>query len=85
MTRCLCDQQVLSAAAYEFAQAREQIGLKLALVDSLAESARAFEDQRVDLAIVRGEHIAMPVDGQTVLIYAPQRSGAACAGGIGAA
>ena len=37
------------------------------LVDLLAESARAFEDQRVDLAIVRGD-IAMPVDGQTVLI-----------------
>ncbi len=67
VTRGADDQQVLSAAAYEFAQAHEQIGLKLVLVDSLAESARAFEDQRVDLAIVRGD-IAMPVDGQTVLI-----------------
>jgi TRAP-type uncharacterized transport system substrate-binding protein len=67
VTRGADDQQVLSAAAYEFAQSHEQIGLKLVLVDSLAESARAFEDQRVDLAIVRGD-IAMPVDGQTVLI-----------------
>ena len=67
VTRGADDQDVLRAAALEFAQAHEQIGLKLVLVDSLAESARAFEDQRVDLAVVRGD-IAMPVDGQTVLI-----------------
>jgi TRAP-type uncharacterized transport system substrate-binding protein len=67
VTRGTDDQAVLSAAAYEFAQAREQVGLKLVLVDSLADSAQAFDDQRVDLAIVRGD-IAMPVSGQTVLI-----------------
>jgi TRAP-type uncharacterized transport system substrate-binding protein len=67
VTRGTDDQEVLSAAAYEFTQTREQLGLKLVLVDSLAESAQAFEDQRVDLAIVRSD-IAMPVSGQTVLI-----------------
>ncbi len=67
VTRGADDQQVLNAAASEFAQAHEQIALKLVPVDSLAESAQAFEDQRVDLAIVRSD-IATPVDGQTVLI-----------------
>ena len=67
VTRGSDDQQVLSAAAYEFAQAHEQLGLKLVPVDSLSESAQAFDDQRVDLAIVRSD-IDMPVDGQTVLI-----------------
>ena len=67
VTRDTDDQQVLTAAAHEFAQTREQLRLKLVFVDSLAESARAFEDQRVDLAIVRSD-VAMPVSGQTVLI-----------------
>ena len=67
VTRGSDDQQVLSAAAYEFAQAHEQLALKLVPVDSLAETARAFDDQRVDLAIVRSD-IDMPVDGLTVLI-----------------
>jgi TRAP-type uncharacterized transport system substrate-binding protein len=67
VTRGSGDQEVLSAAAYEFAQSHEQLGLKLVLVDSLAESGRAFEDQKVDLAIVRSD-VGMPVNGQTVLI-----------------
>ncbi|ACK51935.1 TRAP transporter solute receptor, TAXI family [Methylocella silvestris BL2] len=67
VTRESDDQHVLAVAAHEFAQARDQVRLKLVLVDSLAESARAFEDERVDLAIVRSD-VAMPVSGQTVLI-----------------
>jgi TRAP-type uncharacterized transport system substrate-binding protein len=61
------DQEVLRAAALEFASAHEQLGLKLVLVDSLAESGHALEDQRADLAIVRSD-AGMPVNGQTVLI-----------------
>ena len=61
------DQEVLRAAALEFANAHEQLGLKLVLVDSLAESGHALEDQRADLAIVRSD-VGMPVNGQTVLI-----------------
>ncbi len=57
----------MRAAALEFAQAREQVGLKLVLVDSLAESGHALEDQRADLAVVRSD-VGMPVNGQTVLI-----------------
>ncbi len=67
VTRDSGDQAVLSGAAHEFAQAREPLRLKLVVVDSLADSARAFEDERVDLAIVRSD-VAMPVTGQTVLI-----------------
>lgn len=67
VTRDSDDQQVLAAAAHEFAQKRESLRLKLVPVDSLAESARAFEDDQVDLAIVRSD-IDMPVSGQTVLI-----------------
>jgi TRAP-type uncharacterized transport system substrate-binding protein len=67
VTRGSDDQEILSAAAYEFAESREQLRLKLVQVDSLADSAQAFEEQRVDLAVVRSD-IAMPVSGQTVLI-----------------
>ncbi len=67
VTRDSDDQEVLAAAAHEFTQSREQLRLKLVVVDSLAESARAFDDERVDLAIVRSD-VAMPVSGQTVLI-----------------
>lgn len=60
-------QAVLTAAAQEFAQDRGPIRLKLVIVDNLAETARAFEEERVDLAVVRSD-IAMPPSGQTVLI-----------------
>jgi len=61
------DQAILAAAAQEFAQGREQVRLKLVAVDNLAESSRAFEDERVDLAVVRSD-VAMPPSGQTVVI-----------------
>jgi TRAP-type uncharacterized transport system substrate-binding protein len=67
VTRDSDDQQVLAAAAHEFAQRRESLRLKPVLVDSLSEASHAFEDERVDLAIVRSD-ISMPVNGQTVLI-----------------
>ncbi len=61
------DQATFAALAQEFTAAHEQIALKLVAVDTLAESARAFDDDRVDLAVVRSD-VSMPVDGQTVLI-----------------
>jgi TRAP-type uncharacterized transport system substrate-binding protein len=67
VTRDSDDQQMLADAAHEFAQKRESLRLKPVLVDSLSEAAHAFEDERVDLAIVRSD-ISMPVNGQTVLI-----------------
>lgn len=67
VTRESDDHLVLAAAAHEFAQGHELVRLKLTPVDSLAESARAFEEDRVDLAVVRSD-VAMPVSGQTVLI-----------------
>ncbi|WP_051953551.1 TAXI family TRAP transporter solute-binding subunit [Methylocapsa aurea] len=67
VTRDGDDQAVLAAAAQEFAQDREPIRLKLVVVDSLAESSTAFEEERVDLAIVRSD-IAMPPSSHTVLI-----------------
>jgi TRAP-type uncharacterized transport system substrate-binding protein len=67
VTRDSDDQQVLVAAAHDFAQRRESLRLKPVLVDSLSEAAHAFEEERVDLAIVRSD-ISMPVNGQTVLI-----------------
>ncbi|VTZ26934.1 C4-dicarboxylate ABC transporter substrate-binding protein [Methylocella tundrae] len=67
VTRESHDQRVLAAAAHEFAQKHESLRLKLVPVESLAESARIFEEDQVDLAIVRSD-IDMPVSGQTVLI-----------------
>jgi TRAP-type uncharacterized transport system substrate-binding protein len=61
------DQAIFAAAAQEFAKAHEQIALKLVAVDTLAESAHAFDEERADLAVVRSD-IAMPVNGPTVLI-----------------
>ncbi len=67
VTRGGDDQQVLAAAAHEFAQTRQSLRLKPVLVDSLSEASHDFEDESVDLAIVRSD-ISMPVTGQTVLI-----------------
>ncbi|WP_395698435.1 TAXI family TRAP transporter solute-binding subunit [Methylocella sp.] len=61
------DRDVLVAATHDFAQERSGVRLKLLPVDSLAESARAFEEERVDLAVVRAD-VALPAAGQTVLI-----------------
>jgi TRAP-type uncharacterized transport system substrate-binding protein len=67
VTRDSDDQAIMTAAAQQFAEDRQSIRLKLVIVDTLAESSRAFEEERADLAIVRGD-IAMPVTGQSVLI-----------------
>lgn len=61
------DQAILAAAAQEFAKNREAVRLKLVMADNFAESSRALEEGRADLAIVRSD-IAMPPSGQTVLI-----------------
>lgn len=67
VTRDSDDQAILAAAAQEFAQEQEELRLKLVVVETLADSARALEEQRVDLAIARSD-VAMPQNGQTVLI-----------------
>ncbi|MGH6834357.1 MAG: TAXI family TRAP transporter solute-binding subunit [Methylocella sp.] len=61
------DQAIMAAAARAFAEDRDGIRLKLVAVASLAESARALQEGRADLAIVRSD-LAMPPNGQTVLI-----------------
>lgn len=76
------DQAILTAAAWSFAESRETVRLKLVPVENLVQSARALEEGRADLAIVRSD-IAMPPSAQTVLIMrrdailfiAPPRSG----------
>lgn len=67
VTRDSDDQAILAAAAQEFASHREPVRLKVLVFDTLAECARAFEEDRADLAVVRSD-IAMPTSGQTVLI-----------------
>jgi TRAP-type uncharacterized transport system substrate-binding protein len=61
------DQAIMAAAAREFAEDQEWIRLKVVPVDDVAESSRALDDGRADLAIVRTD-VAMPPSGQTVLI-----------------
>lgn len=61
------DQAILAAAMRGFAESRENIRLKLVIVENLAQSARALEEGRTDLAIVRSD-LAMPARGQTLLI-----------------
>ncbi|SFK66990.1 TAXI family TRAP transporter solute-binding subunit [Methylocapsa palsarum] len=76
------DQAILTAAAQEFAQHRESVRLKVLVFDTLAECARAFEEDRADLAVARSD-ISMPTSGQTVLImhrnavflFAPAQTG----------
>ncbi|WP_051335565.1 TAXI family TRAP transporter solute-binding subunit [Methylocapsa acidiphila] len=67
VTRASADQAIFAAAAQELAQDKTSIRLKPVVVETLAESARALEDQRADLAVVRSD-VAMPSGGQTVLI-----------------
>jgi len=67
VTRDSDDQAIFAAAAQEFAQEQEPIRLKAVVVETLAETSRALEEQRVDLAVVRSD-VAMPAGGQTVLI-----------------
>lgn len=76
------DQAILAAAARQFADDREAIRLKLVATGNLADSSRALQEGRADLAVVRSD-IAMPPNGQTVLImrrnaallFAPARNG----------
>ncbi len=60
---------VRMAAAFVQSAAREKgsIRIKLVLTEGLAESAKALEEDRADLAIVRPD-IAMPPKGETLLI-----------------
>lgn len=67
VTRDSDDQAIFAAAAQEFAQEKESVRLKPVVVETLAESSRALEEQRVDLAVVRSD-VAMPAGGLTVLI-----------------
>jgi TRAP-type uncharacterized transport system substrate-binding protein len=61
------DQAILAAAMRSFAESRETVRLKLLTVENLVQSARALEEGRADLAIVRSD-LAMPARGQTLLI-----------------
>jgi TRAP transporter TAXI family solute receptor len=61
------DQSIMALAALNFAKDLEGVRLKLIAVDGLAESSRALEEGRADLAIARSD-VAMPPSGQTVLI-----------------
>jgi TRAP-type uncharacterized transport system substrate-binding protein len=61
------DQAILAAAAHHFAEEQDGIRLKLVAVDNLADSSRALQEGRADLAVVRSD-LAMPPNGQTVLI-----------------
>src|SRR5262249_12117765 len=61
------DQAIFAAATRRFAETREAIRLNLVPVDNPMQSARALEEGRADLAIVRSD-LAMPTSGQTVLI-----------------
>jgi TRAP-type uncharacterized transport system substrate-binding protein len=61
------DQAIMAAAARDFAENRDGIRLKLVAVESLAESSRALQEGRADLAVVRSD-LAIPPNGQTVLI-----------------
>lgn len=67
VTRNSDDQAILAAAAQQFAKDRDQVRLKLVIFDTLVETARALEQDQVDLAVVRSD-INMPPRGQTVLI-----------------
>lgn len=61
------DLAILAAATRSFAESRETVRLKLVTVENLSQSARALEEGRADLAIVRSD-LAMPPHGQTLLI-----------------
>jgi TRAP-type uncharacterized transport system substrate-binding protein len=61
------DLAILAAATRSFAESRETVRLKLVTVENLLQSARALEEGRADLAIVRSD-LAMPPHGQTLLI-----------------
>ncbi len=76
------DQAIFAAATRRLAEAREAIHLNLVPAENLTQSARALEDGRADLAVVRSD-LSMPQNGQTVLIMrhdallflAPSQSG----------
>ena len=76
------DQAIFAAATQRLSETREAIRLNLVPVENLTQSARALEDGRADLAVVRSD-LAMPQNGQTILIMcrdallflAPSQSG----------
>jgi len=76
------DQAIFAAATRRLAETREAIHLNLVPVENLTQSARALEEGRADLAVVRSD-LAMPQNGQTILIMrrdailflAPSQSG----------
>lgn len=61
------DQEVIAAAAEDFAHEHETIRFKVIPVDDLAAAASAMEQGQADLAVVRSD-VQTPVNGQTVLI-----------------
>lgn len=61
------DTRLVVAFSQYLARERAQVRLRLVLTDGVAGSAKAVEDGRADLAIVRTD-VAMPVTAQTVAI-----------------
>jgi TRAP transporter TAXI family solute receptor len=61
------DTRLVVALSQYLARERAQVRLKLALTDGVAGSAKALEEDKADLAVVRTD-VAMPVKGQTVAI-----------------
>jgi len=61
------DEAILAAAMRNFAESRENVRLRLVTVENLLQSARALEEGKADLAIVRSDQ-AMPARGQSLLI-----------------
>jgi TRAP-type uncharacterized transport system substrate-binding protein len=61
------EEAVMAAAAQKFARERAAIRFKFVAVDDLAESARALEQGRVDVAVIRSD-VAVPANSASVLI-----------------
>jgi TRAP-type uncharacterized transport system substrate-binding protein len=64
------EEAVIAAASQKFARDHAAIRLKPFVVEDLTESARALEQGRVDLAVVRSD-VAMPADSASLLILHP--------------
>src|SRR5664279_1432260 len=64
-------QKLLIALNQQFVQTRGNIRFRLVPTADARSAAKAMEDHAVDLAVVRSD-IAMPTNGETVLIIAHQ-------------
>jgi TRAP transporter TAXI family solute receptor len=61
------EEAVLAAMAQKLARDHANVRFKLLAVDDLAESARALDQGRVDLAVVRSD-VAMPANSASLLV-----------------